>query len=107
MYLFRSMISRRNHGRTRSGRQVGITSLSPASIDEHQRCYGKANAPAAPHRPRPRGAVTTEIIRRIFVVDATIQYADSGTPVLLPQTMRPLAASVIDNPSRAETQKPE
>jgi hypothetical protein len=51
--------------------------------------------------------VTTEIIRRIFVVDATIQYADSGTPVLLPQTMRPLAASVIDNPSRAETQKPE
>jgi iron complex transport system ATP-binding protein len=40
----------------------------------------------------PRDAVTAEIIRKIFEVDATIQYTDNGIPVLLPQTMRPLAA---------------
>jgi iron complex transport system ATP-binding protein len=55
----------------------------------------------------PRDTMTAEIIRRIFEVDATIQYTDNGTPFLLPQTMRPLAAVAIDRPSRTETQKTE
>jgi iron complex transport system ATP-binding protein len=46
----------------------------------------------------PRDTMTAEIIRRIFEVDATIQYTDDGTPFLLPQTMRPLAADAIDRP---------
>jgi iron complex transport system ATP-binding protein len=53
----------------------------------------------------PRDTMTAELIRRIFEVDATIQYTDDGTPFLLPQTMRPLAAGAIDRPSRAEKQK--
>jgi iron complex transport system ATP-binding protein len=36
-------------------------------------------------------AITTETIRRIFEVDVTIDYTDSGVPFLLPQTMRPIA----------------
>ncbi len=54
MYLFRSMISRIvlvGRDPKYSGRQVGITSLSPASIDEHQRCYSKANGCAVRYRP--------------------------------------------------------
>ena len=34
-------------------------------------------------------AITAETIRRIFEVDVTIDYTDSGVPFLLPQTMRP------------------
>jgi iron complex transport system ATP-binding protein len=37
-------------------------------------------------------AITAETIRRIFEVDVTIDYTDSGLPFLLPQTMRPIAA---------------
>jgi iron complex transport system ATP-binding protein len=37
-------------------------------------------------------AITTETIRRIFEVDVTIDYTDSGVPFLLPQTMRPVVA---------------
>jgi iron complex transport system ATP-binding protein len=37
-------------------------------------------------------AITAETIRRIFEVDVTIDYTDSGVPFLLPQTMRPIAA---------------
>lgn len=37
-------------------------------------------------------AITTETIRRIFDVDVTIDYTNSGVPFLLPQTMRPIAA---------------
>src|ERR1700736_568931 len=54
MYLFRSMISRIvlvGRDPKYSGWQVGITSLSPASIDEHQRGYSKANECAVWHRP--------------------------------------------------------
>lgn len=36
-------------------------------------------------------AITAETIRRIFEVDVTIDYTDSGVPFLLPQTMRPVA----------------
>jgi iron complex transport system ATP-binding protein len=55
----------------------------------------------------PRDTVTADIIRRIFEVDAPIQYTSEGTPFLLPQTMRPLAAGAIDEPSRAEIEKTE
>jgi iron complex transport system ATP-binding protein len=55
----------------------------------------------------PRDTVTTEIIRRIFEIDAPIQYTDTGTPFLLPQTMRPLAGGSIGRPSPAETEKTE
>jgi iron complex transport system ATP-binding protein len=34
-------------------------------------------------------AITAETIRRIFEVDVTIGYTESGVPFLLPQTMRP------------------
>jgi iron complex transport system ATP-binding protein len=34
-------------------------------------------------------AITAETIRRIFEVDVTIDYTESGVPFLLPQTMRP------------------
>jgi iron complex transport system ATP-binding protein len=53
----------------------------------------------------PRDTVTTETIRRIFEVDAPIQYTDNGTPFLLPQTMR--AGGTTGRPSRAETEKTE
>jgi iron complex transport system ATP-binding protein len=55
----------------------------------------------------PRDTVTTETIRRIFEVDAPIQYTDNGTPFLLPQTMRPLAGGTTGRPPRAETEKTE
>ncbi len=36
----------------------------------------------------PRATMTPELIRRIFEVDATIQYTEDGNPFLLPQAMR-------------------
>jgi iron complex transport system ATP-binding protein len=35
-------------------------------------------------------AITTDTIRRIFEVDVTIGYTETGVPFLLPQTMRPI-----------------
>ena len=40
-------------------------------------------------------AITTDTIRRIFEVDVTIDYTDSGVPFLLPQTMRPMRYALI------------
>jgi hypothetical protein len=40
------------------------------------------------------------MIRRIFEVNAPIQYTDDGTPFLLPQMMRALASGTIDRPSQ-------
>lgn len=42
----------------------------------------------------PHETMTAEIIKRVFEVDAAIQYTDSGIPFLLPQTMRQLATEV-------------
>jgi iron complex transport system ATP-binding protein len=36
----------------------------------------------------PREVLTTEMIRRVFQVEAQIQYTDGGIPFLLPHTMR-------------------
>jgi iron complex transport system ATP-binding protein len=36
----------------------------------------------------PRETMTADVIRRIFEIEATIQYTEDGIPFLLPQTMR-------------------
>ena len=41
----------------------------------------------------PREAVTAEMIRLVFQVEADIQYTDGGVPFLLPHTMRRAAIS--------------
>jgi iron complex transport system ATP-binding protein len=38
----------------------------------------------------PRETVTAEMVRRVFEVDATIHFTESGVPFLLPQTMQRL-----------------
>ena len=38
----------------------------------------------------PRETVTADMIRRVFEVDATIHFTESGVPFLLPQTMQRL-----------------
>jgi iron complex transport system ATP-binding protein len=50
----------------------------------------------------PRDAVTAETIRRIFEIDAPIQYTDNGTPFLLPQTMCPLGRGITGGSSQGE-----
>ncbi|KIZ43737.1 MULTISPECIES: heme ABC transporter ATP-binding protein [Rhodopseudomonas] len=37
----------------------------------------------------PRDTVTADMVRRVFEVDAAIQFTDAGVPFMLPQTMRP------------------
>ena len=41
----------------------------------------------------PSETLTAEMLKRVFEVDAAIQYSDNGIPFLLPQTMRQLVRS--------------